>query len=352
MTRAGAFLFVTRCLAGKIRKLPRSADWPRVVGIASEHWMTLALYREFKEKGLLIALPADLVEYFSFLHEANDFRNRAILEQVADIAVVLNEIGVEPLLLKGAANLASGLYDDPTVRLLYDIDIVVPGELALACWQRLISAGYRNARPEERPEDLPDCEWPPLVREGGVAELEVHRIVEWHHLLGSAALYAATEQATLPRGKARILDPTSRMIYTLAHAFVHHRERFQAKAHLRDLYDATLLLRRYGAEIDWARLLDAFESAGERNALRQALFMWRRMFGLNPPCAVRSSPATWLYLPLCLLEVSKPQIAPLCEMLLRNIRLRELRQSFRRPSVGLRKIRFAAKIWTSAPANK
>jgi hypothetical protein len=373
MTRVGAFLFLIRCIGpdetgAKRFKITRQiargrVDWPRVVAIASEHWMTLALYHELAEKGLLDALPPDLIEYFEFLHQANRSRNEAILRDAGEIAGLLNEIGVVPLLLKGGCHLVSGLYPDPAIRFLYDLDILVPDERALECWQRLVAAGYRIARQDLSAENLADDHWPELVREGRMAEVEVHRVAEWRPPLGSPGLYTNQAPVTLPGGKASIPDPTCRVIFALAHGFVHHRERFKAQAHLRDLYDATWLLRRHGAEIDWGRVIDAFESAGETEALRQGLGMWRRLFVPNPPLEIESSLAASLYWPRCLLEVARPQIAKICELVAQNASLltgalartprgRELRRALRQPSVLLRKARFAARTWAGAPGDK
>ncbi|MGA2882204.1 MAG: nucleotidyltransferase family protein [Bryobacteraceae bacterium] len=374
MNRLRAFRFLARCLAhdpdagpGRARLAAEIAsghiDWTCVIKIASEQWMTLALYWELDEKGLLNVLPEGLLEYFEYLHEANRTRNHAILDHTACIAVSLNEIGVEPLLLKGACNLASGLYQDPAARYLYDIDILVPASRALECWHRLISAGYRAPLGQDRLEDMPDREWPALVREGCTGELELHRAVEWHHMQGSPSLYTRSDPVALPRGRARILDPTGRMIFTLAHAFVHHRVRFQAAPHLRDLYDATLLLRRHGAEIDWPRVIDAFESAGEIDALGRAFLMWRRLFLQSPPCEIDPSTGSSLYWPRCLLGVAMPQVALICNLSAKNTELlkrslsrtpqgRELRRSLFRSPVLLRKIRSAVRICTGAPARE
>jgi len=345
MNRVGAFLFLARCLRRDDRAALGRVDWTRVVEIASEHWMTLALYHALADKRVLDTLPSDLVEYFEYLHEANLARNQGILEHVAEIAVLLNEIGVEPLLLKGACNLASGLYPDPAARFLYDIDILVPEDRSLECWRHLLSSGYRRIPNEDCPEDLPVPEWPALIREERTAELEMHRIGEWHDMLGSPELYANTSPVALGRGNARMLDPTGRLIFAMAHAFVHHRQPFRATANLRDLYDATLLLQKYGAQIDWPRVIHAFESAGEMTALRRGFLIWRRFFGQNPPCAVDSPARVALYWPRCLLHIAKPQLATIWNLLEMNWNVRDLRRSLLRPSVIRRKLRFAAGIW-------
>src|SRR5271157_1334568 len=107
MNRVDAFLFLARCLAPEDHPGPQRdklageiaagrISWERVIEIASEHWVTLALYRELGEKRLLDLLPGDLLEYFNFIHEGNSARNHEILEHASELAGLLNQIGVEP----------------------------------------------------------------------------------------------------------------------------------------------------------------------------------------------------------------------------------------------------------------
>jgi hypothetical protein len=367
MKPVDAFLFLARCLtpveqpdsrrdqlAAEIRA--GRVSWERVIGIASEYWMTLALYRELGEKRLLDLLPDDLLEYFDAIHECNSARNREILDHSAELAGLLNQIGVEPLLLKGVSHLASGLYADPAVRFMSDIDILVPGDWALECWRLLGSAGYRPSLAfDSRVEDMPREEWPALMREGRVGELEMHRVDEWNHMLSSPSLYFETEPVALGTGKARILSATSRMTFTLAHAWVHHQASIHPAAPLRDLYDATQLLRRHENEISWPRVTDAFERAGRMADFRTACMMWRRLFSQAPPCAVDRPAWGWVYWQTCLLKVARPGYGLLRDQLTDHFRLlpiafsrtkegAKIRQELSSPPVLLGKLRRAARL--------
>jgi hypothetical protein len=367
MNRVDAFLFLARCLAPEDHPGPHrdklageiSAGrvcWERVIEITSEYWMTLALYRELGEKRLLDLLPGDLLEYFNCIHEWNSARNREILEHASELTGLLNQIGVEPLLLKGVSHLASGLYPDLAVRFMSDIDILVPGDRALECWRLLVSSGYRTfaGRADARVECMPHMDWPGLVRKGRTGELEMHRPEEWNHMLGSSSLYVDAETVALGGGKARILSATSRMIFTIAHSFVQHQVRHEAGL-LRDLYDVTLLLRLKNSEIAWHQVIDAFDRAGQMEALRTACMMWRRLFSQSPPCAIDPSPWASIYWQRFLLKIRKPQWGAVCDALVLNARRlriglsgttegKRIRKEFSTPSVLLRKLRTAAQL--------
>ena len=47
------------------------------------------------------------------------------LDEVKD---ALNAIGIEPVLLKGAAHLVGGVYPAPSLRVVGDLDVLVPEE--------------------------------------------------------------------------------------------------------------------------------------------------------------------------------------------------------------------------------
>jgi hypothetical protein len=370
MNRVDAFLFLARCLEPEDHPGPHGEKlaeeiaagrvcWERVIEIASEYWMTLALYRELGEKRLLDLLPGDLLEYFNCIHEWNSARNRGILEHASELASLLNRIGVEPLLLKGVSHLASGLYPDAAVRFMSDIDILVPSDRALECWRFLISSGYRtSAAPAgARVDCMPHEHWPGLVRKGRTGDLEMHRLPEWNHMLSSPSLYLDAEPVALGGGKARILTATSHMIFTIAHSYVHHQFRLEA-APLRDLYDATLLLRQHDKEIAWRQVIDAFERGGQTGALRTACMMWRRLFSQSPPCAIDRPPWAWIYWQRCLLKIMKPRWGLVCDALAlyaRRLRIafsgtteaKRIRKEFT-PSVFVRKLRMAAPLWAAA----
>jgi Uncharacterised nucleotidyltransferase len=289
----------------------------------------------------------DLLEYFQAIHAANAARNRGLLAHAEEVVCMLNGIGVEPILLKGVAHLASGLYPDPAVRFMYDIDLLVPDDRALECRLLLLAAGYETCikdrnNPAER---LPREEWPAMRRPDREGELEIHRIVEWNHLMSSPSLYLDACPLALGGGRAWILNATSRLIFTLAHAYVLHALGVCAEAPFRDLYDATLLARRADREIQWPVVMETFERAGEAESLRIAGMMWRRLFSQDPPGAIDLPRWGWIYWQRCLLIISSPRWGRIADYLILNIGSgKRMREQFSRPSTILRKLRTAARV--------
>jgi len=270
---------------------------------------------------------------------------------------MLNGIGVEPILLKGAAHLASGLYPDPAVRFLYDIDLLVPDDRALECWLLLLAAGYETCGNQRhtRAECLPRGDWPAIRRPDREGELEIHRVGEWKHLLRSPSLYLDLCPLALGGGRAWILNATNRLIFTLAHAYVHHALGLRADAPFRDLYDAMLLARRLGREIQWPLVMQTFDRAGEAESLRIAGMMWRRLFSQDPHGAIDPPRWGWIYWQRSLLTISSPLWGRIEDRLIENIcsvaivfsrttEGKRMREELSRPSVILRKLRTAVRL--------
>lgn len=331
MTRKNAFLFVARCIGDSgIARVAPGVQWEQVVRIASEYWMTLALYRALRDKGTIDRLPADLVEYFESIHDANATRNREILAHTAELAYLLNKIGVEPILLKGVSHLASDLYSDPAIRFMTDIDILVPNERALDSWRYLIAAGYRARITNV--ETLGNSEWPALVRPERTGEVEIHRPMEWRNMLGASWLYADLQNIDAGGSRVRLLSPVNRFVFAIAHAYVHHR--LTAEIPVRDLFDALMLLHKHEREISLDQVTVAFARSGQMEAFRVACMMLRRLFSLNLPSCIVPPRIEWLRWRLSLLKISKPEWGLVCDRFIVNALL--VQTAFSRGTEGRR----------------
>jgi hypothetical protein len=163
-------------------------------------------------------LPDDFRRYVRFVHGENARRNRALRRQLGEAVGRLNGIGVEPVLLKGAARLADGLYPDPGWRVMRDLDLLVPrdrlGEAA-AC---LRSAGYRflegGAGWSGRHHHLPQ-----LARDGAPAVIELHAepLPDRHPACPAEGVIARSRAIDLDGAAARVPDAVDQLALLVAH---------------------------------------------------------------------------------------------------------------------------------------
>jgi hypothetical protein len=250
-----AFLDLCAMLApgAKERKPPSEiADWETIVRLASEHFVSSAVWRAISGSG---EAQDEVGEYFHAVREMNAERNRMMLDGLSKVLAALEEFGVKAVLLKGAASLASGLYDDPAERILTDIDLLIaPGQIELA-ESALRSHGYRDAVPPPKRWLKPSAHHLPALApaEGGFG-------IELHSALGEArdrmpAAAAVCERA-IPltwRGHTVFVpDPADAVIHNIVHAQVHHGLHARGAVELRQVRELALLAMRHRNSLDWA----------------------------------------------------------------------------------------------------
>ena len=70
-----------------------------------------------------------MVQAFTKIYGLNRERNIQILQRIDDITAELNKKNIQPVFLKGTANLLDGLYSDLGERMIGDIDFLVKEQL-------------------------------------------------------------------------------------------------------------------------------------------------------------------------------------------------------------------------------
>jgi ABC-type proline/glycine betaine transport system ATPase subunit len=78
-------------------------------------------------------VPADTLDFFDGVATLNRQRNEKIHAEAINLALILNRMDIVPVLLKGGANLLSGLYADSAHRMMTDLDVLVPAQRLLDC---------------------------------------------------------------------------------------------------------------------------------------------------------------------------------------------------------------------------
>lgn len=84
----------------------------KFIQLSSNHLIIPAVFKRLKERELTGCFSVELAEHLEDLLQLNIDRNRQILQQIEEISAYLNYAGIEPVYLKGTANLLDGLYTD------------------------------------------------------------------------------------------------------------------------------------------------------------------------------------------------------------------------------------------------
>lgn len=213
-----------------------------------------------------------------------------VMREVRHVAQALASVGVDTLLLKGAAYVATGSAA-ARGRTLSDIDVLVPREslpavesaLMLHGWAGTKTSAYDQRYYREWMHELPPMQH---IRRG--TTLDVH-----HAILPLTARRKPDSRRLLEASRpvqglpgVRTLSPVDRLLHSICH--LTHNEEFSHG--LRDLSDIDLLLRE-GSELPgfWDDLLPRARELDLEAALAQALQQAVRAFATPVPAALQSA---------------------------------------------------------------
>jgi hypothetical protein len=191
-------------------------------------------------------------------------RNSGMQRILAVVLATLNDAALPVVLLKGAA-LAFAVYDDPGLRPMSDLDLLVRRADVEAAVAALAGVGYRA----HMPGHATLAEWLAVENELVLVGPEAaYTLIELHWSLFDAPhyqrvidpewLWQTAVPVTVAGQGAHILGPEAQILHLCGHLALHH-EGQQAFGNrtikLLWLADIAEVIHRYGDGIDWGRLL-------------------------------------------------------------------------------------------------
>jgi len=209
---------------------------------------------------------------FKGIYRHTWFANQVWMRRVRQIEATLAERGVVPICLKGLA-LANGYFDNPGLRPMDDLDLLIAPDEVSDALEALGSAGWRA--PFDHPELVLE-----VVHGVELISAEGERL-DLHGHLFQGSLNAVVDRSrrdraetqTLADGPMRVLDATDQLL----HVMVHGVESDPPAP--RWLADALMIMRRRGADIDWPRLLADAAAESRSLAVGRAVAELRDTFG-------------------------------------------------------------------------
>ena len=200
------------------------------------------------------SLPADLLlalhtAYYAAVADA-ELHSR----ELSDVLQVLGEIGVTPVVFKGAA-LAHSVYPDPVCRPMGDLDLWLAADEIPRAQRALVANGYTPALKPDRPTALMILDMGEVRLWGsqpGAGLVELHWGVfpgEWLRRtakIDEEAIRARTVAAQLVGQPARLQAPEDAVLQIVVHLAISHQLSLSA---LRGLVDIALIAR--AQPIEW-----------------------------------------------------------------------------------------------------
>lgn len=278
---SAALTSLCNCLRGLP---PVDVEWTSVIGLANQTLTTPALI-DFVDQFASV-LPEDVCAYIRQIYRRNVLRNDRLAGQLEEAVVAMNGQGVTPVLLKGAAMLATASDERRGVRLMSDLDIMVMPDDSERAVAALGAIGYEihdRSPPESR-------RWyVELNRSRDVGTIDLQRAAP-----GPAYLYRGPGHALnhcvpaqLGRGSVYVPTPTYRALMLIIHDQFQDYGYWLGDLDLRHLVELRDLNNSVGG-LDWKELTSHVSGELMRNAVETQLLALAELLGVEIPHSMRS----------------------------------------------------------------
>lgn len=272
-------------------------DWLATIGLAARDYALPMLTSVLNQSGLFAQVPTEPATYLDYALHANARANDAIREQVLVVGRVLEQIGVEGVLLKGAAWLFE---TGPAARdrMMRDIDLLVPASRIIAVRQALAAAGFRASQiilgEEGHVHDQP------LEHPDHPVSLEVH-----HELTTRPNLLSGAEvirQAVPVAGGLAVPSLAHRLLHNVIHGQLINGHYAGGVLDMRDAMDVGRLVCLGEDVIDWLALDGEARQQGTCGLLAASLHQARFVTGCILPAPFAADSSAKRHLRRCLLQ--------------------------------------------------
>jgi hypothetical protein len=231
-------------------------------------------------------IPEDACVYVRGMHRRNLMRNDRLAIQLAEAVRAINDCGVTPILLKGAAMLATATRSRRGSRLMSDLDIMIPCEATAAVLRSLFALGY-SLDYQTPPQD--EKWYADLKRSSDVGMIDLH-----HSAPGPAFFYRPVGDITkhcdltaIGEGSAYVPSTTCQALMLIIHDQFQDSDYWTGNIDMRHLLDLRNLADAPDG-IDWDQLATLAPSNLARNAMETQLITLSATLGVDIPAHMRS----------------------------------------------------------------
>lgn len=233
-------------------------DWESLTELADQHGLLSLLYTQ-RSRYRRFSVPSDCFTRWRDHHRAALIRNGCAVHQIRQLATACGAQGIELVLLKGCAALL-WLYQEHGLRVLGDLDILVPPEQAAPTIELLVQLGYqptskavtRKSAEEAYLAEQRRLHLPQMAR-GRQVPIELHLRL-FRQADGTPFLpdiWADTFSPDVKLPHLKVLSPSHSLLHGSIHYWKHLHEGF---CPLKGLMDLLLIVHGHGHELDWREL--------------------------------------------------------------------------------------------------
>ena len=269
-------------LAGEIHS--PDLDWEGIISIAGRHLLLPAMRKALINKRLISALPTAVRDFLDEAYRLNTARNQRLKAQSGEIVQSLSRGGITSVLLKGGAFLFDCKDEELGMRMMLDLDILVPEDRFEESVAVLLHLGYERSQPHSpfHPHHYPD-----LFRPGEIAAVELHRwLGPQEHLLPPCLVFDHSDTLKVGTGYVCIPSSTHRIMHNIFHAAIQHRDYLTWSISLQALNDLMMISEAHPTTVNWEDIKGAMRRCGYIRVLEAYIYLASHLLKWPAPPAV------------------------------------------------------------------
>jgi putative nucleotidyltransferase-like protein len=262
--------------------LGNPVTWGRLPAAAAPLGLAPILYRNLSRAEIRHHVPAAVLSALGRNAHASACQMAIQIEALDEMLEALGGEGIEPILLKGAA-LALTVYEQPALRPMQDLDLLVEEKQVDAAAAVLVRLGFRAiAATRTAAFYAAHHHTVPMIGKGGRVIVEIHRglVPPEEGLRIDPARFFERAIRVEARGRTyRILSREDQVVHACLH--LSYCDRFVGR--LRDLIDVHALVETGAKAPDWGVILDTSPRTDVCRSLFSSLDLARRLLGTPVP---------------------------------------------------------------------
>ncbi len=229
-------------------------EWDGFLALAAEQRIRPLLYQRLIERGLDAAVPERVLAALWDVQRQTALRTMGYQTELAALAMELAAQDVPLIALKGIW-LARAIYGNPALREMNDIDVLVRREHLSVAMDILSQRGHTPTQEVDIEIDTATSQHLPRFIKSGVAGFEVHWSLcrlNQPYSIDTGELWERVVPAQIGRASLSGLAPEDLLLHLCLHTSYQHQFIFG----LRPSCDIAAVIERYGAELDWAVVVE------------------------------------------------------------------------------------------------
>jgi hypothetical protein len=257
--------------------LNNKIDWQYLLDLAEYHGTGSLLAYNLLHNDFTGKIPAPYTEKLNTIYHRHLYTNIVFADQLSKILSAFSKNNIPVIVLKGVT-LAELLYNNPGLRTVSDIDIMVPPEMIVNARSVLEELGYQPQRISDSWEH-PFHEIPYFIQVQLPVFVELHRNLDNPGLVDIPLqeIWRRAQRVQIQGISSLLLSPEDMLLY-LANCFSK-----PSNFTLKTLGDIAELIKKYYDSLDWNYILDSSRSWRVTIILGYALILARSLLGAPVP---------------------------------------------------------------------